>query len=186
MTRRSAETERAALRGYSTFQKTALVVLRIFIGWHFFYEGLAKLVNPYWTAAGYLAESQGWFSGWFLRIATNPSALAVVDFLNVWGLILIGLCLMLGLLARPATIAGIVLLALYYVAAPPFAGYTYAMPAEGSYLVVNKVLIELAALCVLLAFPTSSVFGLDALITRDRLMFWKRQPESAAPTQAHA
>jgi thiosulfate dehydrogenase [quinone] large subunit len=186
MTRQTPELERAALRGYSKFQKAALVVLRIFIGWHFFYEGLAKLINPYWTAAGYLAESQGWFSGWFLRIASNPSALAVVDFLNVWGLIVIGLGLMLGLFARPATIAGIVLLALYYVAAPPFAGYTYGMPAEGSYLVVNKVLIELAALCVLLAFPTSKVFGFDGLITRDRVMFWKPKPESTAPTQSHA
>lgn len=185
MTRRSAETERAALSSYGNFQKTALVLLRIFIGWHFFYEGLAKLVNPYWTSAGYLADSQWWFNGWFLRIATNPSALAVVDFLNVWGLILIGLSLMLGLLARPATIAGIVLLALYYVAAPPFAGYTYSMPAEGSYLVVNKVLIELVALCVLLAFPTSKVFGLDGLITLDKLMFWKRKPESTAPSEAH-
>ncbi|NIQ97736.1 MAG: DoxX subfamily, partial [Desulfuromonadales bacterium] len=48
-----------------------------------------------------------------------------------------------------------VLLFLYYIAAPPFVGYVYAMPAEGAYLIVNKVLIELAAMFVLLAFPTS-------------------------------
>ncbi|MFQ6046354.1 MAG: DoxX family membrane protein [Gemmatimonadales bacterium] len=175
-----------AFRGYSNFQVTALVGLRIFIGWHFFYEGLAKLLNPYWTSAGYLAESQWWFKGWFLKIATSPSALSVVDFLNVWGLILIGLGLMLGLLARPAAIAGIVLLALYYIAAPPFAGYGYSIPAEGSYLVVNKVLIELVALCVLLAFPTSKVFGLDGLVSFDKLMFWKRSRRPAATSQAHA
>ena len=28
---------------YGTFQLTALVSLRILVGWHFFYEGLAKL-----------------------------------------------------------------------------------------------------------------------------------------------
>ena len=72
-----------------------------------------------------------------------------------------------------------VLLALYYIAAPPFAGYTYAMPAEGSYLVVNKVLIELAAVVVLLAFPTGMLFGLD------RLIFWKRTNEFQAMQQAH-
>ncbi|NIM48513.1 MAG: DoxX family membrane protein [Gemmatimonadales bacterium] len=185
MMQQSANSEVVAVRGYKNFQVATLVALRIFIGWHFFYEGLAKLLNQYWTSAGYLADSQWWFKGLFLSIATSPSTLAVVDFLNVWGLILIGLGLMLGLFSRAATIAGIVLLALYWIVAPPFVGYTYAMPAEGSYLVVNKVLIELTALCVLLAFPTSRVFGLDRLVL-DRLMFWKRNPEPTPQRQAHA
>jgi len=150
------------------FQSIALVTLRIVIGWHFLYEGLAKLTNPYWTSAGYLAESKGWFGGVFLDIAANPSVLTVVDHLNVWGLILIGAGLMLGALTRFATIAGIVLLALYYLAAPPLIGLSYAMPAEGSYLIVNKVLIELVALTVLLAFPTGHIVGLDRLIFRQR------------------
>ena len=75
-------------------------------------------------------------------------------------------------------IAGIVLLALYYLAAPPFAGLSYAMPAEGSYLIVNKVLIELAALVVLLAFPTGRWLGLDRLVGASR--------HSTRPHRAHA
>ena len=59
-------------------------------------------------------------------------------------------------------------------------GYAYSMPTEGSYLVVNKVLIELAALVVLLAFPTGRLVGLD------RLIFWKSNPETQALEQAHA
>jgi thiosulfate dehydrogenase [quinone] large subunit len=39
-------------RRYTTFQATVLIVLQLFIGWHFLYEGLAKLMNPHWTAAG--------------------------------------------------------------------------------------------------------------------------------------
>lgn len=153
---------------YGNFQLTALVALRMLIGWHFFYEGLAKLLNPYWTSAGYLSESEWWFSDLFVSLASSPGTLSVIDFLNSWGLVAIGLGLMLGCLTRAATIAGIVALALYYIAAPPFVGYVYAMPAEGAYLIVNKVLIELAAMLVLLAFPTSMIFGLD------RLIFWKR------------
>ena len=168
-----------SVKPYTDFQTTALVVLRVLIGWHFLYEGLAKLGNPYWTSAGYLAESKWWFSGIFISMATHEPVLAVVDFINSWGLVVIGLGLMLGCLTRAATIAAIVLLALYYIAAPPFAGYTYAMPAEGSYLVVNKVLIELAAVVVLLAFPTGMLFGLD------RLIFRKRTPEYRALRQAH-
>ena len=165
-------------QGWSRFQSIALVTLRIVIGWHFLYEGLAKLTNPYWTSAGYLAESKWWLSGIFLDIAASPSVLTVVDYLNVWGLILIGAGLMLGAFTRWATIAGIVLLGLYYLAVPPFLGLTYSMPAEGSYLIVNKVLIELVALVVLLAFPTGRVLGIDRLIAR------KRQP--GALTEAHA
>lgn len=168
MKARGAGGETVRAPDYTNVQLTALVALRILIGWHFFYEGLAKLLNPYWTAAGYLAESKWWFSDLFVSLAASPGTLGVVDFLNSWGLIAIGVGLMLGCLTRAATIAGIVALFLYYVAAPPFVGYTYAMPAEGSYLIVNKVLIELAALAVLLVFPTGTLFGLD------RLIFWKR------------
>lgn len=153
---------------WSRFQTIALVTLRMLIGWHFLYEGLAKLTNPYWTSAGYLAESKGWLSGLFLDIAANPTALTIVDYLNIWGLILIGLSLMLGAFTQIATIAGIVLLALYYLAAPPFVGLSYPMPTEGSYLIVNKVLVELAALVVLFAFPTGRVLGIDRLIAMKR------------------
>jgi hypothetical protein len=42
------------------------------------------------------------------------------------------------------------------------------MPTEGSYLVVNTVLIEAIALLVLIAFPTGRQFGLDGVIFRKR------------------
>ncbi len=166
---------------YTKFQATALVVLQLFIGWHFLYEGFAKLLNPHWTAAGYLADSQWWFSGLFVRLAASPAALTVVDFLNVWGLVAIGAGLMLGLLTRYAAMAGIALLLLYYVAAPPFAGYVYGAPTEGSYLVVNKILIETAALMVLVAFPTRGVFGLDRLVAA-----WRGKSEAQSLKQATA
>ena len=35
----------------------ALVALRLAVGWHFLYEGVLKLQNPYWTSADYLAQS---------------------------------------------------------------------------------------------------------------------------------
>ena len=146
------------------FQTGAVVALRMLIGWHFLYEGLAKLTNPYWTSAGYLADAQGPLGEVFVDLAASPTAVTVIDALNAWGLTFIGLGLLLGLLARPAAIAGIVALALYWVAAPPFPGLEYAMPVEGSYLIVNKVLVELAALVVILAFPTSRRYGLDRLV----------------------
>ncbi|HEX9691810.1 MAG TPA: hypothetical protein VGA22_06915 [Gemmatimonadales bacterium] len=148
---------------YTRSQSVVLVVLQVLIGWHFLFEGLAKVTSSHWTAAAYLAESQWWFKGVFVRLAASPAALVVVDFLNSWGLVAIGVGLVLGLLTRYAAIAGITALALYYVAAPPFVGLSYAMPSEGSYLMVNKVLIEGVALLVLVMFPTRRLYGLDRL-----------------------
>jgi len=154
---------------YGTFQLIALVSLRMLIGWHFLYEGVAKLTNPYWTAAGYLQESKGWLSEHFIALANNQSLLAFVDSLNQWGLLLIGLALLVGVFSRTAAFAGIVALAFYYLAAPPFPGLEYAIPTEGSYLIVNKILVELAALLVILVFPTAHRIGLDRLLFRKRL-----------------
>ena len=100
-------------RPYSRGQAAVLVALQLAIGWHFLYEGLAKLWNEHWTAAGYLAASQWWFQGLFEQLATSPTLLGVVDALNSWGLLAIGVGLMLGLFARGAAIAGIVALTLY-------------------------------------------------------------------------
>jgi thiosulfate dehydrogenase [quinone] large subunit len=163
-----AKTASGRYRDYGVFQLSALVALRMLIGWHFLYEGVAKLSNPYWTSAGYLQESQGWFAEWFVDLANNSAALAVVDNLNQWGLVLIGLALLVGTFTRIAAVSGVVLLALYYLAAPPLPTLEYAIPAEGAYLIVNKVLIELAALLVILGFPTAHRVGLDRLLFRNR------------------
>jgi thiosulfate dehydrogenase [quinone] large subunit len=151
-------------RRFTVFQTFTLVFLRMLIGWHFLYEGVAKLLNPYWTAAGYLTESKGLFSGLFTAIADNPTLLKVTDFLNIWGQIAIGVALIMGVLTSWACIAGIILLLIYYVCNPPFIGYSYTVPSEGSYLIVNKILIEMAALGIVLAFPTGKALGLDSLL----------------------
>lgn len=144
--------------------KVWMVVLRVLIGWHFFYEGLIKLTNPNWTSVSYLMDSQGIFSGLFRRMAADQGVLQVVDFLNVWGLMAIGLGLILGLFTRISLSAGIVLLAIYYISHPPFVGLNYALPMEGSYLVVNKILIELVAMIVLFFYPTGKYIGIDRLV----------------------
>ncbi len=155
------------LINYSTCQLTTLVILRMMIGWHLLYEGISKVINPYWSSAGYLMESKWIFSSWFQSIVANPTALKIVDFLNEWGLIAIGLGLIAGVLTQVATIAGIVLLLLYYFANPPFVGMTYSMPTEGSYLIINKTLIEAAALLVLAKFTTGKKIGFDAFLFKN-------------------
>jgi len=151
-------------KNYSPWQLWSLVVLRVAIGWHFLYEGISKLMNPDWSSLAYLMDSEGWFEGLFHSMAGNPSLLNVLDFLNIWGLILIGAGLILGMFTRIAAIAGMVLLAFYYLSHPPLVGATYLIPSEGSYLWVNKNLIELITLWVILLFPTWNTVGIDRFI----------------------
>lgn len=149
---------------YSASQTWMLTILRVLIGWHLLYEGIVKLWNPGWSAGGYLMDSQGFFAEFFYKMAANPSVLQVVDFLNVWGLILVGLALILGIFTRMALIGGIVLLGLYFLSHPPLIGVKYAMPSEGSYLWVNKNLIEIFAMAVLFVFSGSRMVGLDRFL----------------------
>lgn len=156
-----------------------LSLLRMAIGWHFLYEGIVKLTNPGWTSASYLLESRWLFAGFFNWIAAHPGVLQVVDVLNIWGLILVGLGLMLGLLTRYAALGGMLLLAFYYVANPPFISSTGAY-LEGHYVWIDKNLIELIAVAVLMLIPTGQFLGLDGLVKAIRLKVHKPIPEPAA------
>jgi len=141
-----------------------LTAIRILAGWHFLYEGITKLFNPSWSSSAYLLESTWIFSGFFKAMATDHSLLQVVDFLNIWGLILIGLGLFLGFFTRTAAWSGALLLFLYYLARPPFTGLMEGSIAEGSYIWVNKNLIEMLVLILLAVIPAGWMYGLDNLI----------------------
>jgi uncharacterized membrane protein YphA (DoxX/SURF4 family) len=139
-----------------------LTVLRITIGWHFLYEGIAKLFNPNWSSAMYLMESKWLFSGFFHWLIANNVTLQIVDFLNIWGLIIIGLCLFLGIFTRIAGISGTLLLLLYYVANPPFV--SSSIPPQSHFYILNYNLIEAVVLITLASLGKDSLWGLQRLI----------------------
>ncbi len=160
----------------SGLQMSAVVVLRVLVGWHFLYEGLAKLTSPTWSAAGFLQQSRGPFSGVFRWMAADANVLANVNLLNEWGLTLIGLGLVLGCFTRLAGGAGLLVILLFYLCNPPFVGYFYSIPMEGSYLVVNKNLVEAAALAVILVTGSGRAAGLDRII---HALLRRRRPATA-------
>lgn len=142
----------------------AITVLRVFVGWHFLYEGIAKLSAPAWSAVGYLRQSRGPFSGAFRWLAGEPDLLANADLITMWGLTAVGLLLILGLFTRVASLGGIGFILLFYLCNPPFVGYFYAIPSEGNYLIVDKNLVEAAALLVIFATGSGRFAGLDRLV----------------------
>jgi len=140
-------------------------MLRIAIGWHFFYEGWVKLSDSSWTAAWYLKSSTGPTAAIYGWLAANATRVQVIDALNIVGLLLIGVALMLGFFTRVAAGTGLLLLGLYYLAYPPLFAPLLNASGQGNYLIVNMNLIEMCALAVV-AQLASPALGLDAFRCR--------------------
>jgi uncharacterized membrane protein YphA (DoxX/SURF4 family) len=143
------------------WKKFIITLFRITIGWHFLYEGLAKLWSVNWTAIGFLANATGPLAGFYRWMASSESLMNIIDPVNIAALILIGMALFLGIAIRYAAISGIVLLMLYYFAYPPF-GESLFTATEGSLFLVNKNLIEALALLGILLMKEKG-YGIYAL-----------------------
>lgn len=153
---------------YSNPQLVALLLLRFAIGWHLLYEGIVKITDPTWTSMGFLMESKWILSGFSEWVMQNDGILYFVDILNAWGLVAIGIGLILGLFFRIASLAGIFLLLLYFLSAPPLTGLEYSITRDGNNLIIDKTLIEAIGLVVLYYFPTGDVLGIDLLLNKRR------------------
>ena len=159
---------------YRPLQQVALIVLRTVIGWHFLYEAYYKLWSPAWSPAG--TPLPRWTSAGYLKGASGPLAALFQRLVDAgwtpWidrsvkiGLLLIGVSLILGLFTRIGAAAALFFLSLFYLLYLPLTGVP--QPGnEGTYLIVNKTLIEAAAVFVLLVFDTGAIAGLDLLLRR--------------------
>ena len=109
----------------------------------FFYAGITKVLNPNWSAAGYLNNAKMFpeLFQWF----ASASNLGWVNFVNEWGLTLVGVALVAGLLVRWASIGGILLMILYYL---PVLQFPYI--GEHSFL-VDEHIIYITVFLVLFA-----------------------------------
>ena len=159
----------------SNVQQTMLVVLRTLVGWHFLYEGYTKVLYPAWSQDG--VPLVPWSSAAYLKAATGPLATLFHWMGNAWwvgaldlfvavALTAVGISLILGVFTQIGSGSAIVLLATFYLAAVPTG--TLDARAEGTYLLVNKNLIEACAVGVLFAFRTGSIAGLDRLWMRSQ------------------
>jgi len=123
-------------------------LLRVALGWLFLYSGYSKLTAAGgFSAKGFLLNLQGPFSAFYLPLAGNP----VVDQLVIWGEILIGICLILGLLVRFASFWGIVMMLLFYFA---------EFPPEHAFL-INEHIIYILIFIFLMVSNSGHFWGLD-------------------------
>lgn len=136
----------------SKFEKISLLLVRLSLGWLFFYSGITKILNPDWTSIKYLqgAKSLTGFYAWM----TQPSILSVVDIMNEWGQLLLGISLILGIAVRLSTTLGAILMTLYYAALP----FPYPNPQS---LIVDQHVIFALVMIYLGAVRAGRAYGLE-------------------------
>lgn len=137
------------------YQKFALVLLRLSMGALFFYAGVSKIIDPTWSAAGYINNAANFKSVFTLLTAEN--VLPIINLINEWGLALLGVSLLLGALVSFSAPLGALLMLLYYVVLP------FPMPNAHA-LVVDEHIVYIFALLALAAFEAGTYAGIDALL----------------------
>lgn len=142
----------------SKLQKISLFLLRASLGWLFFYAGLTKLINPNWSAAGFLSGAST-FPGFFHWLA-RPEILPVINILNEWGLALLGVSLILGIFVRFSSFFGAILMILYYLAQLKF-----PYPNANSFIVDEHIIYALVLL-YFIAVRAGKTWGLDGFFRR--------------------
>lgn len=134
-------------------QQLSLFFLRIALGVLFFYAGVSKLLNPNWTAAGYLKGAQTLTP--LYQWLASPQNIPWVNFLNEWGLTLIGIALILGIFVRFASVSGILMMILYYI---PILKFPFA--GSNSFL-IDQHIIYIFVLFLLISFNAGEFWGFE-------------------------
>ena len=129
-----------------------LTVARLALGWLMFYAGITKILDPAWTSKGYLmgAKTFPGFYSWFI----SPENIGWVDFLNEWGLTLIGASLILGLGVRLSSVLGAALMLLYYFPVLEF-------PKVEHGFIIDDHIIYAVLLAFFAAVRAGRYYGLD-------------------------
>jgi thiosulfate dehydrogenase [quinone] large subunit len=133
-----------------------LVILRVVMGWFFFYAGITKVLNPEWSAAFYLKDAQTFSS--FFEFLLQPGILPIVNFMNAWGLTLLGMSLILGIFVKISAPLGALLMILYY-----FPELNFPYVGEHS-MIIDDHIIYAIILILLMVSNAGAKFGLDRFI----------------------
>jgi thiosulfate dehydrogenase [quinone] large subunit len=139
--------------------KYTITGLRLLLGVLFSWAGFEKLFDPKWTATGYLKGSEGPMADIFKSMAGS----VIIDQLVIWGLILIGLCLLLGFLVRFASFWGAFMMFLFYLS-----------DLTWEHGPVDEHIIYIAVFATLVSFGAGRHFGLDQLIEKSQFIHSNR------------
>ena len=135
--------------------RVIILLLRVALGLNFFYLGFSALFNPT-LGTEIRARSFGDLYAWLASPVVAGQG-AWVQPVAQWAFLIIGICLVLGLLTRIASIAGIILTLLSYLPTISFAAFNV------SQFISDEVIIVICLLIIIFA-NAGAYLGLDNFI----------------------
>ncbi len=154
-------------RGWSLF------ALRLALGFMFLYGGYEKIVTELggqMSTTGFLASRKGPLAFLFTGMSGNP----VVEGLLVYGELLIGISLMVGIVTRVGGISGAILSALLYLSTMPamaagFTGSYFDYLLENNAL-INQYIIYVLVFAAFVFLVPGRFFGADGILQNTRFV----------------
>ena len=127
-----------------------LFLLRIGMGWLYLQGGIVKILDPNWTAAGFLnSRPEGNpFNAIWQALAGNP----MIDITVAWGLTLLGVLLILGKFVKESSVGGFFLMTTFW-AASLTGGLFQGLPIEHGWVVDYHMIYMLVFLYMAKIYP---------------------------------
>ena len=102
----------------------------------------------------------------FVGDVPEPSRpIDTINWLTIWGLVVLGVLLIAGLATRAAAVAAAGMLLSFYLVWPPWPG-VLEPPGTSHTFIVNENFISILALLAIASLPTGTWFGVDGLVYR--------------------
>lgn len=155
----------------------SILALRLALGFMFLYGGYEKIITELAggsATTGYLAGRKGPLAFMFVGMSGNPA----VEYLLVYGELLIGLSLMLGVATRVGGISGAALSILLYLAQMPamakgFTGSYFDYVLENNALINQYIIFALVFVAFVFLVP-GRFLGVDGVL--QNTSFVQRRP----------
>ena len=152
-------------------QRASLVILRVVMGWFYFYAGIIKVMDSSWSSLSYIQKANSSMM-WLYQTFMSASVLPTVNFMVKWGLTMLGVSLILGLFVRLSSYLGMLLMLLLYL---PM--LNFPMVGKGAFI-VDQHIIYICALLLLSSCRAGHVLGVEGWLAS--LPFFARHPKLLA------
>ncbi len=137
---------------------------RLVMGFFLIWSGFDKLITDF-SAGGFLANaSKGPLKDIFIDMGTSQTAVDVIDPLVIWGQILIGFSLILGLFTRVGAFFGALMMLMFYLAE--------LWPEHHPF--IDDRFIYIGILALLGALGAGRIVGIDSYLERTEMV--KKMP----------
>lgn len=140
--------------------RSLIVLLRLSMAWVFLYAASHQIFGGF-SVTGFLGSTKTFH--WLFGPMTAEPVAGVLSFLVGYGHLLIGLSLLLGLLTRVSAIAGIALMALYWMA-----HMNFPYISDTTNFLLDEHVVYALVLGLVIATHAGHIFGLDAWAARQQ------------------